>query len=359
MLCERSRKYHPPLRKFKRDNTGTRKCECPFKIRGYMMACKKWKFSVICGLHNHDLCAKLQGHSSVCRLNPEEKTCISDMSLNLFQPKNILATLKWKEFDNVSNIRQVYNIWYCNNKTIRGDRSEMQQVLKLLGDNKYVSWYRTCDDECGKENNFRWALELCRSLLKEQVEMPKAIVTDHDIALMNALAKVKVKVVCAWTDNVRHLGNTTTNRVESAHASMKNWLVNSKGDLCRDWDSVNLMIENQHNEIQTTFGRSITVLEHRFKDNILYSQLIGNVSRVRLNYIFEEAKRGEVIGSDSAKCGCTISKIFGLPCACDIAKKIKLGEAIRMDEVIPHWKRLSFDDDGCIEGRKLNISITS
>ncbi|XP_058756378.1 uncharacterized protein LOC131629606 [Vicia villosa] len=30
-----------------------------------------------------------------------------------------------------------------------------------------------------------------------------------------------------------------------------------------------------------------------------------------------------------------------------------------MDEVIPHWKRLSFDDDGCIEGEKPNISITS
>ncbi|XP_058774777.1 uncharacterized protein LOC131649047 [Vicia villosa] len=30
-----------------------------------------------------------------------------------------------------------------------------------------------------------------------------------------------------------------------------------------------------------------------------------------------------------------------------------------MDEVTPHWKRLSFDDDGCIEGEKLNISITS
>ncbi|XP_058726781.1 protein FAR1-RELATED SEQUENCE 5-like [Vicia villosa] len=227
MLCERSRKYHPPLRKFKRDDTCTRKCECPFKIRDYMVASKKWRFSVICGLHNHDMCGKLQGHPSVCRLKPEEKTCINDMSLNLVQPKNILATLKQKEPDNVSNIRQVYNIKYRNNKVIRGDRSEMQQLLKMLDDNKYVSRYRTCDNgvtvqdifwthpdsiklfntfltvlllnstyktnnyrlllfemvgvtsidktyvvgfaslECEKEDNFRWALELCRSLLKE------------------------------------------------------------------------------------------------------------------------------------------------------------------------------------------------
>ncbi|XP_058725791.1 uncharacterized protein LOC131597095 [Vicia villosa] len=166
------------------------------------------------------------------------------------------------------------------------------------------------------------------------------------------LDKVKGKFVCAWNDNGRHLGNTTSNRVVSAHASLKNWLANSKGDLCRDWESINLMIKNQHNERQTTFGRSITVLEHRFKDNILYSQLIGNVSWAGLNYIFYEAKRGEVVGSDSVKCGFTISKTYGLLCAPIITKNIELGEEIRMKEVIPHWKRLIFYDDGCIEGEK-------
>ncbi|XP_058775580.1 protein FAR1-RELATED SEQUENCE 5-like [Vicia villosa] len=146
MLCERSGKYHPPLRKSKRDDMSSRKCECPFKICCYMLASKKWRFSFIYGLHNHDLFSKLQGHPSVCRLKPEEKTCFSDMFLNLIQPKNIPATLKQKEPDNVSNISQVYNIRYLNNKAIRGDRSEMQQLLKLLDDNKYVSRYKTCDD---------------------------------------------------------------------------------------------------------------------------------------------------------------------------------------------------------------------
>ncbi|XP_058783670.1 uncharacterized protein LOC131658390 [Vicia villosa] len=129
VLCERSGKYHTPLHKFKRDDMGSRKCECPFKIRGYMLARKKWKFRVISGLHNHELCSKLQGHPSACRLKPEEKTCISDMFLNIVQPKNILSTLKRKELESVSNITQVYNIRYCNNKAIRGDKSEMQQLL--------------------------------------------------------------------------------------------------------------------------------------------------------------------------------------------------------------------------------------
>ncbi|XP_058754564.1 uncharacterized protein LOC131627723 [Vicia villosa] len=108
MLCERSGKYNPPLKKFKKDDMSTRKCECPFKIRCYMLASKKWRSSIIYGLHNHELCAKLQGHPIACRLNPVENASIKDMSLNFVQPKNILATLKRKEPDNISNIRQVY-----------------------------------------------------------------------------------------------------------------------------------------------------------------------------------------------------------------------------------------------------------
>ncbi|CAK8566772.1 unnamed protein product [Lathyrus sativus] len=126
----------------------------------------------------------------------------------------------------------------------------MQQLLKFLDDNNYMSYYRTCGNgvtvrdifwthqdsinlfntfltvlildstyktnkytlplfemvgitsteetyvvgfaflEYEKEDNFKWALEVCQSLLKDQVEMPKAIVTDRDTALMNAVSKV-------------------------------------------------------------------------------------------------------------------------------------------------------------------------
>lgn len=40
---------------------------------------------------------------------------------------------------------------------------------------------------------------------------------------------VKEKIVCAYIGLVRHLRNTTTNQVESVHATLKNWFVNSKG----------------------------------------------------------------------------------------------------------------------------------
>ena len=55
--------------------------------------------------------------------------------------------------------------------------------------------------------------------------------------------------------------------------------------------------------------------------------------------------------------GCTIVKIYGLPCACVIVKKVKLSSPIRMDDVCTHWKRLRFDDDGIMNDGKSNISI--
>ena len=148
------------------------------------------------------------------------------------------------------------------------------------------------------------------------------------------LDQVKDKIVRAGTDQLRHIKNTTTNRVEFVHATLKNWLGNGKSGLCRDWDFVNQMIQNQHNEMQISFGRNIIMLEHRFKDNNLYSQLVSNISRVGMRYIFHEVKRAENVGSDSSNCGCTLVKTYGLPCAYVISKKVKLDFPIQMEEVV-------------------------
>ncbi|CAK8562804.1 unnamed protein product [Lathyrus sativus] len=166
------------------------------------------------------------------------------MALNQVQPKNILATLKRKRYENISNIKHVYNIQCRYNKALRGDRSEMQKLLKFLDDNNYVSKYQKCEDgvivrdifwihphsiklsntfpivliidstyktnkyrlplldiisvtstektyfvgfaflEREKKENVTWALEVCPTMLRDQEEMPKVIVIDRDTALI-------------------------------------------------------------------------------------------------------------------------------------------------------------------------------
>lgn len=106
--------------------------------------------------------------------------------------------------------------------------------------------------------------------------------------VMTTLNEVKEKIVRAWTDRVLHLGCTSTNRVESAHALVKKYLDNSVGDLGTCWEKIHDMLLLQFTAIQTTFGQSVTVLEHRFKDVTLYSGLGGHVSRYALDNIAME-----------------------------------------------------------------------
>ncbi|KAL5141075.1 putative protein FAR1-RELATED SEQUENCE 10 [Glycine soja] len=128
----------------------------------------------------------------------------------------------------------------------------------------------------------------------------------------------KQKFILAWTNKVMHLGNTTTNRVESAHWSLKRVLQNSVGDLCSVWDAINNMMTLQHTEIRASFETSAHVVGHVFKKT-LYKRLLGMVSRTTL----------------------------GLPCACELQRYD--GGSIPLDVVHMYWRRLNFSDQGLCE----------
>ncbi|XP_050887186.1 uncharacterized protein LOC127092367 [Lathyrus oleraceus] len=168
--------------------------------------------------------------------------------------------------------------------------------------------------EFEKEDNFTWALEVCQTLLKDQGEMPKSIVTDCNTALMTLVAKI---------------------------------FPSSNALLCRY-----RITKNVGSQVKPAVGKK----QIESEDGKIV-KLVGNISRASLNYIFHEAKRADNVGSDSAKCECKIMKIYGLPCACVTAKKVKLCDPINMNEVCTHWKRLRFDDDSVMNDGKLNIFI--
>lgn len=209
-----------------------------------------WTFNVISGIHNHALTNKLVGHPIVSRLVPEERELVSDMTLHMVAPKKTLAYLKRKILLNVSNIKKIYNMRTRDNKAEKGPRSEMQQLLKLLENDDYVSRYRVCEDkviiqdifwihhdsiklfntfpimlisystyktykyrlslleivgvtstkitylvgfallESKKVDNVTWILEMCKTMLKDQENMPQVIVTDRNTTPMNLVAIV-------------------------------------------------------------------------------------------------------------------------------------------------------------------------
>ena len=162
----------------------------------------------------------------------------------------------------------------------------------------------------------------------------------------------KTKVANAWTNEIMHFGNTTTNRAESAHGLLKKYLPDGNGDFVKVWEACEQMLLIKFSDIKTSFGQNLSVKEHRYgeQNDFLYPLLLFKISRKALNYIFHEAKRVVECGSDPKKCGCIIRKSYGLPCACVIAKKIRNRLPIRLDEVNSHWKKLTiefgqFEDD--------------
>jgi len=105
----------------------------------------------------------------------------------------------------------------------------------------------------------------------------------------------------------------TTNRVEGAHGVVKEYLSTSKGDLGTCWQKIDEMLANQFGEIQSSFGRSVTILEHRYKDVTLYSGLGGHMSRQVMNFIFflEEECVRKTLCIDKGTCSCVIRTSYG------------------------------------------------
>ncbi|KAL5165939.1 Protein FAR1-RELATED SEQUENCE 5 [Glycine soja] len=483
--CERSGTYKCRNKEFVRKDTGSRKCGCPFRLRGKpVRGGEGCMVKLICGIHNHELAKSLVGHPYAGRLTKEEKKIIADMTKSMVKPKNILLTLKEHNADSYTTIKQIYNARSAYRSSIRGADTEMQHLMKLLERDQYIHWHRLKDEvvvrdlfwchpdavklcnachlvffidstyktnryrlplfdfvgvtptamtfsagfaylEAERVNNIVWALERFRGLFLRHDRLPLVIVTDRDLALMNAVKTVfpestnllcrfhidknvkakcksligeknvwdyvmdswgtlvdcpseyefheshqkfqvacspwpmfidyvndtwiiphKEKFITAWTNKVMHLGNTTTNRIESAHWALKRVLQNSVGDLCSVWDAMNNMITLQHVEIKASFETSTHVVGHVYKKT-LYKRLLGMVSRDALNQIASEIDRLRYLGNNLSSCGCVMRSTHGLPCACELSRYT--ASSIPLESVHLFWRRLCFSDQGLCE----------
>ncbi|KAL5128022.1 Protein FAR1-RELATED SEQUENCE 5 [Glycine soja] len=438
--CERSGKYKGRNKEFVRRDTGTRKCGCPFKIRGKPVhGGEGWAVKLICGIHNHELAKTLVGHPYAGRLTDDEKNIIANMTKSNVKPRNILLTLKEHNSSSCTTIKQIYNARSAYRSSIRGDDTEMQHLMRLLERDQYIHWHRLKDEDVVRDlfwchpdavklcnachlvflidstyktnryrlplldivgvtptgmtfsagfaylegervNNLVWALERFRGLFLRNDRLPVVIVTDRDLALMNAVKVVfpectnllckfhidkNVKAKCksligqknAWDYVMDNWGNLVDcpseqefpehlQRVESAHWSLKMILHNSVGDLCSVWDAMNNMMMLQHTEIRASFETSTHVVGHVFKKT-LYKKLLGMVSRYALNEISVEFECVRHLKDNLSSCGCVLRTTLGLPYACELQRYD--GGSIPLDAVHMHWRRLDFSDQGLCE----------
>ncbi|KAI5396169.1 hypothetical protein KIW84_062388 [Lathyrus oleraceus] len=202
--------------------TASKKCGCPFKIRSTPAKDGSgWKIDVKCGLHNHGLPDRLEGHSFIGRLTTDEKQHVADLAKRHVTPRNILLSLQDKFPENVTRITQVYKHKSVIEKEIRGPRVRYNICLSLLrmhdmciGVEKRMT--RKCTYKTNKyrqplfeivgmtsteltfvvgfaymeseqTENFCWVLEKLKELFVKKDMCPQVILTDRDLALMKAI----------------------------------------------------------------------------------------------------------------------------------------------------------------------------
>ncbi|XP_028066880.1 uncharacterized protein LOC114269717 [Camellia sinensis] len=184
-------------------------------------------------------------------------------------------------------------------------------------------------------DNYAWALQTLRDLMDDDV-LPEVIVTDRELALMNAIDNTFL--------NARHL---LCRWVKSAHARLKRQLGLSQTTFEISFEKIHCLLELQHVQVKASFEQSLTTVQHQFRPS-QFRELRGNVSICALEYVLAESKRTNLVGIDVATCGCVPRRTHGLPCAHEIAACMRQGRPIPLSSIYVHWTRLTI----CVHNSK-------
>ena len=233
--------------------------DCPFFVKCKQnKENKRWRFYVQVGYHNHALAKVGVGHSIAAQLSQSQKDLVKSMTRTGAKPRYILKHLHSQDPNCAAGSKTIYNqVQKMKNDDMEG-RSIVQEVFKLANkENTFIRYtssknaienifwtpnvsrrlantfhtvfmidctYKTnryklpllhivgvtstdMSFSAGfallsseREEQYTWALRMFREALSID-NRPSAIITDRDLALMNALAVVfpNTKVLlCRW-----------------------------------------------------------------------------------------------------------------------------------------------------------------
>ncbi|KAL5176765.1 Protein FAR1-RELATED SEQUENCE 5 [Glycine soja] len=337
--CERSGQYKCRKKEFVRRATGRRKCGCPFQLHGKpVIGGQSWMVKLICGIHNHELAKSLVGHPYVGRLTKDEKTIIAYMTKSMVKPRNILLTLK--EHNDEEVVRDLFwcypdAVKLCNachlviliDSTYKTNRYRLP-LLDFVGVTPTGMTFSVgfAYLEGKRVNNVVWALERFRGLFLKCDSLPVVIVTDRDLALMNAVKTMfpECTNLLCWF----HIDKNVKTKCKSLIGQKNAWeyVMDARGSL------VDCPSEQQFHECLQKFEMGCSPWP-------MYA----------LNQITAEFERVHYAGKNPSSCGCVMRTTHGLPCACELSKYV-LG-SIPLDSIHMFWRRLSFSDQGLCEAQ--------
>ena len=156
------------------------------------------------------------------------------------------------------------------------------------------------------------------------------------------LGTYKTKFVHCYVDQFFHAGTTTTSRLEGAHYVLKQWIGKPTKDMTGVWESVQLAINHQLDEIRTYRGQcysgTIVRTQNEFFSDL--SQEITPQGQMKLHsqwtlYKSEETRLRN--GETSSICTGTFFSSMGVPCWHMIKARLAGGGRIQPMDFHPHW----------------------
>ncbi|KAI5670496.1 hypothetical protein M9H77_10860 [Catharanthus roseus] len=159
------RKYKKPLvddeeeeiPKKKYGPYGTKKCGCPFKLKGEQMATSEnWQLFVHNGRHNHSIVVYSHGHAQAARLTEEQLQQTEKFRKSHIPPDNILRFFREQDVGCAVSSQKIYNFVAKIKRDRMQGRNMVEEVLRLSAERGYTVFYRN-----GEEATYNMPLLEC------------------------------------------------------------------------------------------------------------------------------------------------------------------------------------------------------
>ncbi|XP_074265095.1 uncharacterized protein LOC141587512 [Silene latifolia] len=380
--CDRHGPYNSkakdPLKPQRKSKT--KKFMCPFSLRMIKKGEGVWVVVPKCGVHNHKFGKFLEGHRRRAKFTEEQKELIKQYRQSHVKPGMVrhAFTLGYALIENEGKegynwvLRRLESLLEPGVRPTVIVTDHERGLLAALPGVFRTSHHFLClfhvytaieARATNMERNGNFGKALAHGAWKKVVE---AKTFDECTMEWNELRK---KYCChpalisyleltwwhkihmfgkCFTNLVLHFGNTTTSRVESAHAQLKMWLGSAELTLDSIWKRADVMLHGQHIEIRKTLEDSIskTVVTNMYYGNI-FSMLSGRVSATAIEAMLVEYNRGTDLGYYlEENCGCTLWTTHKLLCACRLHTVFHEGKRIHPDDLHVFWSRLAYTDSG-------------
>nr|KAJ0228406.1 hypothetical protein LSAT_V11C100017390 [Lactuca sativa] len=155
------------------------------------------------------------------------------------------------------------------------------------------------------------------------------------------LGKYAERFVSLWTDKHINFGNSTTNRVESQHAKLKN-----------TWNMRNVIWTNSYMLLKKLYNHK-KLLSKKLSHDRIFEILRKRVSVHAMDKILEEFHRSKRFALTPENCGCQLRTCFGLPCAHELVMYV--GSPIPLDSNDAFWRKLDLTSSISVEYDDLNV----